>query len=388
MNIFQNRILLMSGAAVLALILIYAFFLKDTSPDVIYSMASVDKGDIKSYVRATGTINPVTTAEIGTQFSGIAKKVFVDFNSKVKAGDPLVQLDPKPFAAKVNSAGANLNKAKAEAELALGLYQGNKELFSKRLISKQEFSDSKAKYASAKASVEQAEAALTLENANLESTTLRSPIDGIVISRKVNVGQALFPGDPSKHLFLIAEDIARMQLSTHVSEADIGRVKEGQTTTFTVDAYRKETFKGKVLQVRNEPITENNVVTYNVIILVNNDDLKLKPGMTAAVSLLTAEKKNAPRVPKEALRFLPPPLARMDEKSKNIYGRNVVWIKVKMNMISAVPITTGISDEYFIEILEGSDLKEGQKVIVAATQTRSAEGNNLGPLKLPQPKRF
>src|SRR3972149_6520067 len=330
--------------AILLIIVIFLIFrtFQNKGASIAYKTAKVDKGDIISYVTATGTLNPISTVEIGSQVSGAIKNTFVDFNSVVKKGDPLAEIDPTPLNSQLKQAQADLNKAEADAEIA---------------------------------------------KANLDNTTIRSPIDGIVISRKINISQIVTSGQSSSPLFLIAEDLSRMKLDAHVSEADIGKAKNEQEAEFSVDAYPNKTFKGKVWQIQNKPIATNNVITYDVVILIDNNDLKLKPGMTAEVKILLAKKKDVLRVPTAVLRFIPPPYALVDEGSIELNNTSVAWVPLKNGRLKAVSINPGVSDEAFTEILDGN-LGEGEKVIVEATENTGAGSEPLGPIVLPKPQRF
>ncbi|MCI0454618.1 MAG: efflux RND transporter periplasmic adaptor subunit [Candidatus Dadabacteria bacterium] len=380
------------SAVILAILLVVILFLayqvfRNEEVSIAYQTAKIDKGDIASYITATGTLNPLSTIEIGSQVSGMIKNVFVDFNSAVKKGEPLAEIDPIPYLAELKQAQANLNKAQADAETARALQRANDELYKKRLISKEEYDDSKTKYTSATANLDQTKAALEIAKSNLDNTTIRSPIDGIVISRKVNIGQIVSSGQPSSPLFLIAEDLNKMKLDAHVSEADIGKARNDQEAEFTVDAYPNQTFEGKVRQVKNEPITTNNVVTYDVVILIDNEKLELKPGMTAEVKILVAQKKDVLRVPTAALRFIPPPSAQVDDKSLELNSGSVIWLSLKNGQLKAVSVNTGISDDTFTEILDGN-IGEGEKVIVEASEKAGAGSEPLGPIVLPKPQRF
>lgn len=383
---FRNKKTIAVLIIVVALILLAFEFLRKEDESIVYKTAQVDKGDILSYVTATGTANPITTVEIGSQVTGIIKKIYVDFNSLVKTGDPLAEIDSAPFKAKVEQVQADLKKAQADIELTKNIMNANEKLYKKRLISKQEYDDSKVKYSSAAAALEQAKAELEVARSDLSHTTIRSPIDGIIMSRKVSIGQAVATGSSSDPLFLIAEDLSRINVVAHVSEADIGKVDNDQEAVFTVDAYPNQTFGGKVWQVRNDPITTNSVVTYDVVILVDNKELKLKPGMTAEVRILVAHKKEVLRVPRAALRFIPPPSASIEENSRELNSISVVWTTQRNGQLKAIPITSGISDDAFTEILDGN-LKEGEKVIVEASSKDGSDTESLGSI-LPKPKRF
>jgi HlyD family secretion protein len=387
MKLLNRKSLFILAILLIIIVFLTYLILKKERLSIAYKTARVDKGDIISHVTATGTLNPISTVEIGSQVSGIIKNIFVDFNSIVKKGEPLAEIDPIPYRAQLKQAQADLNKAHADAETARSLQRANDELYKKRLISKEEYDDSKAKYTSAIATLDQAKAALEIAKSNLDNTTISSPIDGIVISKKINIGQIVSSGQTSSPLFLVSEDLSRMKLDVHVSEADIGKVRKDQEAEFTVDAYPSQTFKGEVWQVKNEPITTNNVVTYDVVILIDNEELKLKPGMTAEVKVLVAHKKDVLRVPTAALRFIPPPSAQIEDKSLEFNNASVVWVPLKNGRLKAVSVNPGISDQTFTEILDG-DISEGEKVIVEASEKAGTESEQLGPIILPKPQRF
>jgi HlyD family secretion protein len=381
----DNRIIVAFAIVLIVAVALILSSFRNKNESIVYRTAKVDIGDISSYVAATGSINPVNTIEIGNEISGFVESVYVDFNSRVKKGDPLAQIDPIPFRTKATQTEANLKKAQVDYELAKRIMNVNEELYKKRLISKQEYDDSKAKFSSANATLEGARAEFEDAKSNLKSTTIRSPIDGIVISKNINVGQTVISGRQSPALFLVAEDLVNVQLDANVSEADIGKIKDDQEGTFTVDAYPDETFKGKVSQIRNSPITTQNVVTYDVVLFVDNHELKLKPGMTVDIKILVAHRKGTLRIPRAALRFIPPPSAKIDEKSKDLYSTSIVWIPSQGGGLKPIPIKSGISDDGFTEVLDGS-LMKGQEVVVEATGKGVSGPQPLGPL--PQPQRF
>lgn len=312
-----------------------------------FRTAKVDRGDISSVVTATGTINPVITVLVGSQVSGTIKELHADFNSRVREGQVIAQIDPAIFEAQVEqgranvlnaqanllSAQANLKNAQAnleKAEIAVidakRTLDRNKELLEKKVIAqatldtaqtnydtaiaqrevvKAQFESARAQVESSKAQVEQAKAALKVAETNLRYTTIRSPVSGTVISRNVDVGQTVAASLQAPTLFTIAKDLTQMQVDTNVSEADIGRIEVGQEATFTVDAFPDRTFRGKVSEIRNAPTTIQNVVTYDVVIEVDNSDLRLKPGMTANVSVMVEHREGVLRIPNSALRFKP-----------------------------------------------------------------------------------
>ena len=305
--------------AVLALISALGgyFYLKRSSKDVSFKTVAASRGDLRAMVTATGTVSAVTTVQVGTQVSGTVKELLVDYNTPVKKGQLLARIDPSLSEAKVAQARANLQSAiagveKAEATLADAnrTLERNKTLFAGNYIARSDLdaadtarATAQAQLSVAKAAVEQQKAALNQEETNLRYTRILSPVDGIVISRSVDIGQTVAASFQTPTLFSIAQDLTRMQIETNVDEADIGQIRVDQPVQFTVDAYPDTTFPGRVSEVRNAPTTISNVVTYSVIVRVSNPELKLKPGMTANVSIITAEAKNALKVPNAALRF-------------------------------------------------------------------------------------
>jgi len=366
---------------VVTIFLVPRFFGESTS-SLVYMTAKVDRNNITSQITSSGTINPLKTIDVGSQVAGYAKNIFVDYNSEVQKGDPLLEIDPSALETELKRAQADKKKADADFNLTNSVYNTNKELYDKRLISKEEFDDSRAKYLSALASLEQSKATIEITQSNLNNTTIRSPIDGIVLSRNINTGENVVPN--SKPLFLISQDLSTMKIDTNVSEADIGKIQNGQEALFTVDAFPNQPFEGVVLQVRNEPITNNNVVTYNVVVSIDNKDSKLKPGMTAEVKIIVAERKDVKRVPTSALRFIPPSSANIESNSVDTNIAPHVWTHGSNGQIKAVLVKPGVGDGRYTEITEG-DLKEGDEVIVEAL-IKNDSGNNSS--YLPQPRRF
>ncbi|MDO8723984.1 MAG: efflux RND transporter periplasmic adaptor subunit [Syntrophales bacterium] len=351
-------------------------------------------GDIRSTVTATGTVNPVKTVLVGTQVSGTIKTLHVDFNSFVKKGQLLAQIDPSTFDAQVDQAKANLfsaeaNVEKAEAallEVKRALVR-NKALFSSDLIARSELDTSEtnemsaaAQLKAARAQVEQSRAALRVAETNLRYTNIISPVDGMVISRNVDVGQTVAASFQTPTLFNIAQDLSRMQIDTNVDEADIGRIRFSQPVEFTVDAYPDKTFRGLVSVIRNAPITVQNVVTYDVVVLVQNQEFMLKPGMTANVAIITATKKDVLKIPNAALRFqmdrgtkadrAPEAEALKGGKSRERKGPGI-WL-LENKTPKRVSVSLGISDGNNTEIVAGS-LKEGDEVILSSTVSKNKQ---------------
>jgi len=336
----------------------------------------VTRGDIITTVTATGTVNAVTSVNVGTQVSGRITTLFVDFNSPVKKGQLIALIDPALFQAQVAQARANLANAQANLEKATATevdgqrtWERYKNLFERNLVAKSQMDAAETSYltdhastVAAKAQIDQTAAALSLAETNLVYTKIVSPVDGVVISRNVDVGQTVAASFQTPTLFVIAADLTKMQIDTTVDEADISTVKVGQDVEFTVDAFPDETFRGRVSQVRNAAVTVQNVVTYDVVVTVDNGELKLKPGMTTEVSIITSVVRNALRVPNQALRFKP--LEKPAGKAAPAAGGRgpAVWLE-ENGRSKRVPVKIGTSDGNYTEVVSG-DLKEGQAVII------------------------
>ncbi len=362
--------------AVASLLLVGAFFFFRNGEKVPeYRTEKVSRGDIRATVTATGTVNAVVTVLVGTQVSGTIKTLYVDFNSPVKKGQILAQIDPATFQAQVDQARANLFAARANVEKAQAALldakrtlDRNKTLYQKNYIAKSDLDTAetneqaaRAQVSAAKAQVQQTGAALDFAENNLRYTRIVSPVDGTVISRNVDVGQTVAASFQTPTLFNIAQDLTKMQIDTNIDEADIGKIKIGQTAEFTVDAYPDDTFTGKVFVIRNAPITIQNVVTYDVVVKVDNPELKLKPGMTANVSIVLEKKEGVLRVSNAALRFKP---AGKGENLNGLKGSGV-WI-LKEGVPGRMEVKTGISDGNYTEIVAGP-LQENIDIIVEST---------------------
>src|ERR1700758_3263877 len=276
-----------------------------TSGAATYQTANVTRGLITQAVTATGTLNPVVNVQVGSQVSGNIQKLFADFNSKVKAGQVVAQIDPVLFQATVTQAEGDLASAQAALELARINAKRTQDLFARKTSAQADVDQAMANLHQAEASVKIKQGALDKAKADLEHCTITSPIDGVVISRNVDVGQTVAASLQAPVIFQIANDLTKMQIDSNVAEADVGVLEVGQDVDFTVDAFPMRTFHGKVVQVRNAPITVQNVVTYDTVIGVNNDDLKLKPGMTANVSIRIAQRDSALQIKNAALRHRP-----------------------------------------------------------------------------------
>ncbi|MBI3785302.1 MAG: efflux RND transporter periplasmic adaptor subunit [Deltaproteobacteria bacterium] len=349
-----------------------------------YVTESVDRGDIVSVVTATGTLNPVTSVQVGTYVSGPIQAIYVDYNSNVTKGQRVAKIDPAPFQVKVRKAEASLANAKAkvdkdQADLALKklTLERNAQLIKRNLIAQNDVDTARSDYDQARAqlaldaaAVQQAEADLQDASINLGYTDISSPVDGVVVSRNVDVGQTVAASFQTPTLFLIAKDLTKMQVDTSVSESDIGAVQPDQTANFTVDAYPHKAFQGRVKQVRNAPITVQNVVTYDVVIAVDNPELQLKPGMTATVTITTARRDGVVRVPVRALRFNPEHKAgeatpRPSPATGGHAGpKTAVWLLQPDGQIEKVDVHLGLRNDQFAELLSG-DIKPGDEVAVA-----------------------
>ena len=355
------------------------------TPPVHYKTALVDRGPITAIVTATGTVNPVVSVQVGSQVSGKITQLMADFNSVVTKGQVLATIDQQPFQAKVRQARAVLKSGRGNLAKAKNMVNQRKlELDRMATLRRQQFvsqadldlastnfRDAQAQVEVAQAQVDQAVATLTSAELDLGYTTIYSPVNGIVVSRNVDVGQTVAASFQTPTLFVIAQNLTQMQVETNVSESDIGGVAEGKPASFRVDAYPKQFFEGTVTQVRNAPISIQNVVTYDVVITVDNRELKLKPGMTANVTIVTDKKENPLRVPNGALRFRMPGIS-VDRKATQ------VWVMDEAKQVRQVAITTGIADSLFTEIDEGK-LKEGDTVILGIETPEEQAQRKLPP---------
>jgi HlyD family secretion protein len=397
---FKRPVTLIVSAAVL---ISAALLLRQCTKgsDTTFQTAAVAKGPITQAVTATGTLNPVQNVQVGSQVSGNIQKLFVDFNSIVKAGQVIAQIDPAIFQASVNQAEGDLANARAALELARLNESRTQALVAKQNSAQSDLDQATANLHQAEANVKIKEGALEKVKADLDHCTITSPIDGIVISRNVDVGQTVAASLQAPIIFQIANDLAKMQIDANVAEADIGAVAVDQDVEFTVDAFPMRTFPGKVVQVRNAPITVQNVVTYDTVIGVSNPEQKLKPGMTANVSIVAAHRDSTLKIPNSALRFrMPdqsPSAAPKRDPSANPRGpgskpggnraerkteRTVYVLASPSSKPSAVTIKTGISDGITTEVLEG--LKEGDRVVTGMTEGTSADAPATNPFSGPR----
>ena len=439
-------ILVVAAGAILA----WSLLKNNKNGAVGYRQEALAKGDIEAMVITTGTLNPVTTVEVGSQVSGKIADIFVDYNSQVKKGQLLAELDRSILEQRVQqnqanylSAAASLEKAKVTLANLKKQYERSLSLFDKELISFEEKDIAEANYLGAKADLQRAEASVEQARSQLESSKvdlgyaiIRSPIDGVVISREVNVGQTVQASFTAPKLFVIANDLTKMQVECSVDEADIGKVKEAQEARFTVDAFPEDTFKGVVRQVRYSPTVTQNVVTYTTIVDVNNPALKLRPGMTATISIITGEAKGVLKIPNGALRFTPNLPAEeiakiMKDAGEKMFAKlkaeghtpgqeagqpqqasqgqteagarmnfaqaggaaqgtqgmsggvrrkpTTVWYLDDNGKLNVAFIRSGVTDNSYTEMLRG-DLKEGQKVITGLESgATTTSASNPGP---------
>lgn len=351
-----------------------------------YTEAEAVKQDIVNSVTATGTIEPVTSVDVGTQVSGVISKLYVDYNSVVKAGEVIAELDRTNLMSELSSAQASLKSAQSELDYQKTNYERYKALYDKGLISANDFEQARLSYVQAQQRTRQQKESVKKAQTNLGYATITSPIDGVVLSKEVEEGQTVASSFSTPTLFKIARDLTDMRVIADVDEADIGDVKEGQRVTFTVDAFPDDTFEGQVTQVRQEATTESNVVTYEVVISAPNDDLKLKPGLTANVVIFTMEAKDVLAVPSKALRFTPrEAMLNSDETITDTDAKEKVWVKEGSNL-KAVAVETGMTNGTLTQITKG--LKPGTHVLteVNAMQVEAeGEQQNSNPF-MPRPR--
>lgn len=329
--------------------------------EVKYETSKASKQNISTSVTATGTIEPVTEVEVGTQVSGIIDKIYVDYNSVVKKGQLIAELDKTNLLSELASAKSNMESAKSKMDYQKSNFNRYKELYNKGLVSADEYENARLAYKQASEEYAIQKQSVSKAQTNLSYAIITSPIDGIVLSKEVEEGQTVAAAMETPTLFIIAQDLTDMQVIADVDEADIGGVKEGQRVTFTVDAFPDDVFEGKVTQVRQEATEESNVVTYEVVISAPNDDLKLKPGLTANVTIFTNERDGVLAVPSKALRFAPNEnLLAEGESITDCDGKDKVWVRDGKNF-KAVPVKIGITNGTYTEILSG--LKDGTEVL-------------------------
>jgi HlyD family secretion protein len=377
------------------------FYLLKKQPEATYRTAKVERGPLVSSVSSTGTLAAVITVQVGSQVSGTIQKLFVDFNSPVKQGQVIAQIDPALFNAQVEqtrgnylSARGNLEKFKSDLIDARRNLERYRLLRNDGIIAQSDFDTAENRCLQAEAAVQAAEGTVaqtrgTLSQAqtNLRYATIKSPVDGTVVSRNVDVGQTVAASFQTPTLFTIAQDLTKMEIQTSVDESDISRIKVGQPVTFTVDAYPETRFTGTVRQIRNSPVVTQNVVTYVVVVNVDNKDMKLKPGMTANVSIETARKDNVLKIPSAALRFKPKKPSDAQAKPAGMPqagGKRMakkadeqVYVLTPEKTPKPVPVKTGISNDGSVELVEGN-LKENDEVIVEQSMSNQKKSGGVG----------
>ena len=356
--------------------------------DINFKEEKVALKTLQNSVTATGTIEAVTSVTVGTQVSGIVNKLYVDYNSQVKKGQVIAELDKTNLLSELNTAKANLASAQSSLNYQAANMERYKTLYKKRLVSADEYENALLTYRQAKEQVASSKENVQRAQTNLGYATITSPIDGTVISKSVEEGQTVAASFNTPELFTIAKDLTNMQVVANVDEADIGGVKEGDRVTFTVDAYPDDTFEGTVKQVRLEATTTNNVVTYEVVISAPNADLKLKPGLTANVTIYTQERSGVLAVANKALRFTPTKeTVGKDMKIVDCKGKNKVWT-LNGNTLTAHPVTIGQSDGINTEITKG--LKQGDKIVteivVNVPEEEDAPQQSQGLISGPGPR--
>ena len=338
--------------------------------EIQFETEKITRANLQNSVTATGTIEPVTSVTVGTQVSGIVSKLYVDYNSKVTKGQVIAELDRTNLTSELNTAKANLSSAQSSLNYEKANHQRYETLYKKGLVSADEYENARLSYEKAVQQVKTAQESVKKAETNLNYATITSPIDGVVLSKAVEEGQTVAASFSTPELFTIAQDLTNMRVIANVDEADIGDVKEGERVSFTVDAFPNDVFEGQVTQVRQEATTTNNVVTYEVVITAPNEQLKLKPGLTANVTIYTAEKQGVLSVSTKALRFTPTPETVGKMKIADCKGKNKLWTK-QGNTLQAHSVQLGMSDGIHTEILSG--LAEGTEIVTTVTELAEEE---------------
>lgn len=367
----KKKALVIAAVAAIAALAVWLLSGGKKEEKITFDTAAVAPANIMNSITATGTIEPVTSVTVGTQVSGIVSKLFVDYNSVVKKGQVIAELDKTNLMSQLNTAKTQLATAQSQLNYQTANYKRYKTLFEKGLVAADDFDNAKLSYTQAKEQVVSAKEEVQRAQTNLGYATITSPIDGVVLSKSVEEGQTVAASFSTPELFTIAQDLTNMQVVADVDEADIDDVKEGERVTFTVDAYPDDTFEGEVKQVRQEATTTNNVVTYEVVISAPNADLKLKPGLTANVTIYTAERKGVLSVPSKALRFTPQKETVGKMKIVDVANaKNKVWT-IEGNSIVAHKVNIGMTDGTNTQIVGG--IAEGTKVVTGLNVTGGEE---------------
>jgi len=392
------------GGIVLVILASIAFHFIQGDNTVVIEAKTVTtkKADVTTMVTATGTMEPITQVEVGTQVSGVVKKIYVDYNSVVKQGQKIAELDKTNLSASLTQAQATYDNAVTQKNYMQTIYERQKKLYENQVISKSDYEDAVYNFETAKGMVTQRLSDLQSARTNLSYADIYAPIDGVVLSRSIDEGQTVAASFSTPTLFTIAQDLKEMQVEADVDEADIGQVKEGQRVTFTVDAYMGETFEGKVTQVRLDPTVTSNVVTYTVVIKAENPDLKLKPGLTATISIYTLELKDVLTAEAKAINFKPTESVLMaynqqqqmksappeGPQATNVDTANIiVWVYEASGVLVPTNITLGASDGVNVQILSG--VNTGEKLVYSLKsqtneQARPSEGESESPF-MPKP---
>ena len=358
----NKKIWMAVGAVAVIAIVVWALSGGKKEEEVTFESAKVERQNIHTTITATGTIEPVTSVTVGTQVSGIVSKLYVDYNSVVKKGQVIAELDRTNLTSELNRAKAELTSAQSTLSYETANFQRYQTLFNKGLVSANDYESAKLSYEKARQTVNSARESVQKAQTNLGYATITSPIDGVVLSKSVEEGQTVAASFNTPELFNIAQDLTDMRVIANIDEADIGGVKEGQRVTFTVDAFPDDKFEGTVTQVRQEATTTSNVVTYEVVIGAPNKDLKLKPGLTANVTIYTLEKNDVLAVPSKALRFMPnEALLKKGEQIEDVDAPQKVWT-MEGNTLKAHKVETGITNGMLTEIISG--ISEGTEVLV------------------------
>jgi HlyD family secretion protein len=391
----MSRRVLVAAAALLVAVSAYAYFRHQDGEGDGYLLEQVGRGTVASTVTASGAVNPVKSVQVGTYVSGPIKAIYADYNSQVTKGQLVAKIDPAPYQVKVASAEAAVATAKAKVvkdradqsykKLTL---ERNRQLLERKLIAQNDVDTAKSDYDQAaaqlaldQAAIQQAQADLDGARINLAYTDITSPVDGVVVSRSVDVGQTVAASFQTPTLFLIAQDLTKMQVDANVSESDIGSVAVGQPVEFRVDAYPERAFQGKVVQVRNAPINVQNVITYDVVAAVENPKLELRPGMTATITITTAKADDALRIPVRALRFRPERTSRPEPSTTRTPRADggerrsghapAVWVPGADGKLRRVPVQIGVQNESFAALVSG-ELHENDSVVIGYKRAESA----------------
>lgn len=411
--------IIISAALVIAIVIFSGVMRKHANGSSEFEFVKVERGDIENAISSTGTLNAKGTVELGTQVSGTIDRVYADFNDKVRKGQVLAVLDTTLLAASVRDAAANLSKAQAQHDLSLTKYEDAQELYKNEFISDLDFKTTKTDYETAHAMLLSAQAALDRAKVNLKYAVIRSPINGTVINRNVEPGQTVAASFSTPTLFVIAEDLSRMEIHAYVDESDIGQIKTGQAARFTVESYPDETFTGTVREIRLQPETIQNVVNYTVIVDATNEKGLLLPGMTATIDFLVEQRENALLIPNAALRFQPSQemlaefrnktskklaalpdsikerMAQAGFSSQGSAGRKeqpkdaaVLWFLDDKNTLSMIHIRTGVTDGTKTEIIQGPGIKEGMEFISSMAKQGESRNTQQQRSRPPGPPRL